>query len=140
VLYPVPSVPDCPRRDVQGGWPAFAAEEAAGGEGSLGFALPGAWTVVETYERDGERYLVARRRGSRPGPRALSPREHQALRVALLGETNKVIAFEMGISASTVGVLIHRARQKLGCRTRAELLARFQELSWESPHGDAPLP
>ena len=42
------------------------------------------------------------------------------------GVTNKVIAYEMGISASTVGVLLHRAARKLDCQTRGELLARFE--------------
>jgi DNA-binding CsgD family transcriptional regulator len=59
--------------------------------------------------------------------RPLSPREREAVSRAMLGESNKVIAYELGVSASTVGVLLHRAARKLGSRTRAELLARFRE-------------
>jgi DNA-binding CsgD family transcriptional regulator len=87
------------------------------------------WTVVDTYERDGKRYVIAQRSEVRlRAPRTLSKRERQALGIAVLGDTNKVIAYEMGISASTVGVLLYRAARKLGSRTRAELLARFREL------------
>jgi len=99
-------------------------------------AVPVGWTVVRAYELDGTQFVVAQRHEAPPqGPRALSARERQALRLALGKDiTNKIIAFEMGISASTVGVLLHRAKYKLGCRTRAELLARFQVLQTE----DAP--
>jgi DNA-binding CsgD family transcriptional regulator len=88
------------------------------------------WTVVDSYEKDGKRYVVAERSERRaPGPGVLSPRERQALAIAVHGDTNKVIAFKMGISASTVGVFLHRAAQKLGSRTRPELLARFRQLA-----------
>lgn len=91
------------------------------------------WTVVDSYERNGKRYVVAERSERRaPGPCVLSPRERQALAIAVYGDTNKVIAFEMGISASTVGVFLHRAAQKLGSRTRPELLARFRQLAVDS--------
>jgi DNA-binding CsgD family transcriptional regulator len=92
------------------------------------------WTLVDTYERDGKRYVVARRNDVRmPLPNALSPRERQALGFAALGDSNKLIAYELGISASTVGVLLHRAAQKLGCHSRAELLQRFRELLAAAP-------
>ena len=88
------------------------------------------WTLVDTYERDGKRYVVARRNDIRsPRPDALSPRERQVLGFALLGDSNKLIAYELGISASTVGVLLYRAAQKLRCQSRAELLQRFRELA-----------
>jgi DNA-binding CsgD family transcriptional regulator len=89
---------------------------------------------VDTYERNGKRYVVARRNDVRlPRPDALSPRERQALGFALLGDSNKLIAYELAISASTVGVLLHRAAQKLGCHSRLELLERFRELLAAAP-------
>ncbi len=92
------------------------------------------WTLVDTYERDGKRYVVARRNDIRfPRPDALSPRERQALSFAVLGDSNKLIAYELGISASTVGVLLYRAAQKLRCSSRAELLQRFRELAAGDP-------
>jgi DNA-binding CsgD family transcriptional regulator len=89
------------------------------------------WTLVATYERDGNRYVVATRNDACP-PRldvSLSPRESQVLGCALFRDSNKLIAYELGISASTVGVLLHRAAQKLGCHNRAELLQRSRELA-----------
>ena len=47
---------------------------------------------------------------------------------AHLGHTDKVIAYELGLSASTVRVLLHRATRKLGASTRREALARFDAL------------
>jgi len=94
------------------------------------------WTLVDTYERDGKRFVVARRNDVRlPRPDALSPRERQVLGFAVLGDSNKLIAYELGISASTVGVLLHRAAQKLGCHSRVELLQRFKELLAAEPAG-----
>jgi DNA-binding CsgD family transcriptional regulator len=99
------------------------------------------WTLVDTYERDGKRFVVARRNDVRmPLPSALSPRERQALGFAALGDSNKLIAYELGISASTVGVLLHRAAQKLGCHTRVELLQRFRELLAAAPPPGPPKP
>ena len=63
----------------------------------------------------------------------LSRREREAVSRAALGETNKVIAFELGVSASTVGVLLHRAARKLGVRTRAELVERFRQMRPSAP-------
>lgn len=45
---------------------------------------------------------------------------------ASLGHSDKVIAYELGLSASTVRVLIHRAIRKLGATTRRDALARFE--------------
>jgi DNA-binding CsgD family transcriptional regulator len=99
------------------------------------------WTLVDTYERDGKRYVVARRNDVRLSlPSALSPRERQALGFAVLGDSNKLIAYELGISASTVGVLLHRAAQKLGCHTRHELLQCFRELLAAAPPPGPPKP
>ena len=96
--------------------------------------VSGEWALVDVYEHNGKRYVVARRNDVRPLlPKPLSPRERQALEFAGRGESNKVIAYEMGICASTVGVLLHRAAQKLGCQTRSELLARFHEFVVTAP-------
>jgi DNA-binding CsgD family transcriptional regulator len=86
------------------------------------------WTLVDTYERDGKQYVVAWRDAARlPRRDALSPRERQVLELALGGDSNKRIAYELGISASTVGVLLHRAAAKLGTHGRGELMQRFRD-------------
>jgi DNA-binding CsgD family transcriptional regulator len=87
------------------------------------------WTLVDAYERDGKQYLVATQNGIRvPKHTALSPRESQALGLSALGHSNKLVAYTLGITASTVGVLLHRAAEKLGTHSRPELLARFRQL------------
>jgi DNA-binding CsgD family transcriptional regulator len=85
------------------------------------------WTVVVAYEHEGKRFVVARSNDVRlRRPAALSRRERQAVGCALLGNSNKVIAYELGISPSTVGVLLHRAARKLGSHTRVDLIQRFR--------------
>jgi len=56
-----------------------------------------------------------------PRTDALGPRERCALGFAVHGDSNKLIAiaYELGMSASTVGVLLHRAARKLRCGTES---------------------
>jgi DNA-binding CsgD family transcriptional regulator len=90
------------------------------------------WSLVDHFDADGHRYVVARRNeAAAPRPRTLTSRERQVVGYAQFGHTNKLIAYELGISASTVGVLLSRAAAKLGTRSRAELLAAFARLARE---------
>ncbi len=84
------------------------------------------WSLVDHFESDGKRWLVARRNDVADVGNAatLSPRELQAVAFAALGHASKLIAYEMGISPETVRVLLHRAARKLGARDRNELIAR----------------
>jgi DNA-binding CsgD family transcriptional regulator len=43
-------------------------------------------------------------------------------------QIDKLIAYELGLAHSTIRVLLARAAQKLGARSRAELLERFRAL------------
>jgi DNA-binding CsgD family transcriptional regulator len=84
------------------------------------------WTLLDHFDTDGKRFVVARRNDAEvPRPQDLSTRERQVLGFAALGHSNKLIAYELGISASTVGVLLSRAAKKLRARSRAELIERF---------------
>jgi DNA-binding CsgD family transcriptional regulator len=86
------------------------------------------WTLVEHFEADGKRYLVARRNDVRlAGVRLLADRERQVVAHAALGHSNKLIAYELGISDSTVRVLLHRAGKKLEADTREALVAKYLE-------------
>jgi DNA-binding NarL/FixJ family response regulator len=97
------------------------------------------WTLVETYERDGKQYAVARRNDVQPQrSEALSPREREALHFASFGVSNKEIAYQMRISASTVGVFLYRAAHKLVCHSRVELLSRFKMQPVASPGPEGP--
>ncbi|MBL9021330.1 MAG: hypothetical protein JNL21_03990 [Myxococcales bacterium] len=81
------------------------------------------WSLVDRFERDGKRFVLAQENVAATDiRRELSGRERQAIAYARMGHTNKLIAYELGISASTVGVLLWRAAKKLGANSREELL------------------
>jgi DNA-binding NarL/FixJ family response regulator len=84
------------------------------------------WTLVDQFDHRGARYLVAKRNDAEmSGFAMLSLRERQAVGYAALGHTNKLIAYELGLSSSTVGVLLWRAASKLGTHSRGELIHCF---------------
>jgi len=55
---------------------------------------------------------------------SLTPRERQVLAVRQQGHSNKSAAHELGLSSSTVRVLLARGLKKLRVRTLAELAER----------------
>jgi DNA-binding NarL/FixJ family response regulator len=84
--------------------------------------VAGRWSLLDRFESDGRRYLVARRNDDEVrDPRGLTTREQQIAARAALGHSNKLIAYELGVSPSTVATFLTRALKKLGCTTRAEL-------------------
>lgn len=85
--------------------------------------VAGRWTLVDTVESDGKRLVVARRNDPQPDPGVLSLRERQVVSYVAGGHSNKLVAYELGISPSTVAALLRRALTKLGVRTRLELIA-----------------
>jgi DNA-binding NarL/FixJ family response regulator len=91
--------------------------------------LPAGWELVAEYELEGARYAVIRSSGD---TNTLTSRERQVLARAALGQTNKVIAFELGVSDSTIRVLMARACARLGVKTRAEAIAVFRESAKET--------
>ena len=81
------------------------------------------WTLVDSFEENGRRYVVARENQAHAeGFTTLTDRERQIVLHAALGFTNKQIAYALGISDTTVRVLMARAANRLGLRTRRELL------------------
>lgn len=97
------------------------------------------WSLLDEFDTDGRRFVVAvnNRASARSARGELSEREHQVMSHAKLGHSNKVIAYELGLSASTVRVLMHRAVKKLGAKSRGEALARFDALAAEPVPRDA---
>jgi len=91
------------------------------------------WSLLDEFDSDGRRFVVAVENAppTRPPRKDLSEREHQVMTQAHLGHADKVIAYELGLSTSTVRVLLHRATRKLGASTRREALARFDALTKE---------
>jgi len=80
------------------------------------------WSLVDHFESGGRRYLVARKNEPESAPLdRLTARERQVVSYASFGHSNKLIAYELGISHATVRVLMARAATKLGVKTRDEL-------------------
>jgi DNA-binding CsgD family transcriptional regulator len=80
--------------------------------------VAGRWSLVEHFERDGRRYYLAHKNDPELAPdRALTARESQVLGYAELGYSNKLIAYSLGLSGSTVATLLAKAKRKLGMAT-----------------------
>jgi len=89
--------------------------------------VDGRWSIIDRFDSDGRRYLVAYRNDcSIPDPRALNAREAQVCRLLTYGHANKHIAYELGLSISTVATHIASARRKLRARSRVELIRILQ--------------
>jgi DNA-binding CsgD family transcriptional regulator len=58
----------------------------------------------------------------------LSEREAQVVGAAAMGHANKTIAYELGISISSVATHLRRAAAKLGTGSRAEIIRAYAEL------------
>lgn len=80
--------------------------------------VSGRWSIVETFDRDGKQYYLAHKNDPELArERALTQRERQVLGYAALGQSNKLIAYSLGLSLSSVATLLARARRKLGADT-----------------------
>lgn len=96
------------------------------------------WTLVDTFERSGARYIVARENQAHvQGLGGLSERERQVVAYAALGQSTKETAYALGISDITVRVLLSRAAAKLGVKTRARLI-EHPDVRALSPGGRGP--
>jgi DNA-binding CsgD family transcriptional regulator len=85
--------------------------------------VSGTWTLVEHFESDGRRYLLAlKNTPETQNPKALTERERQAVHYATLGHSTKETAYALGISNETVAVHLWSAMKKLGVDSRVELL------------------
>jgi DNA-binding CsgD family transcriptional regulator len=76
--------------------------------------VAGRWSLLDRFDSDGRRYVVAHRNEvAVPDARGLTLRERQVLAYAAIGHSNKWIAYALGLSTSTVGGHLTRARAKL---------------------------
>ena len=94
--------------------PELAAEAVRG-------ILAGEWKILDHFEGSQRRFLVAQR--CRAGDaRALSARERQVLALAVRGHSNKFVAFELGLTSSTVATHLRRSMAKLHVESREALI------------------
>jgi len=87
------------------------------------------WTLAKEFVHEGYSYRVLRRPATpQEGDLQLTTREEEALVHASNGFSNKRIAQCLGVSPSTVGVLLFRAAAKLGVKSRRELLSAYARM------------
>jgi DNA-binding NarL/FixJ family response regulator len=91
--------------------------------------VAGRFSLVDTFERDGKRYLIARPSAPASAPTsALSVRETQVAVFAAMGHALKRIAYELGVSQSSVATYLRRALVKLRLPDRSALTRRLAGL------------
>ena len=85
------------------------------------------WSLVDQFQANGDVYIVARSNAlDASATSRLSWRERQVVACLAMGQTNKEAAYELGLSHSTVRVLVARACAKLGSTTREHLVATYR--------------
>jgi len=85
--------------------------------------VEGRWTLVERFDSDGRRVLIARRND--PTTRAdlaLTERERKVVALIAAGHPLKLAAYELGLGTSTVCETLQRAMTKMGVSSRAALV------------------
>lgn len=105
--------------------------------------LSGRWSLVDRFDTDGRRYVVAYR--NPPGvldPRRLTPREEGVATLAAIGHSNKEIAARLGVAQSTIATLLASALAKLGLPSRTLLPVFWRDLqgrAWAISDAEAAL-
>jgi DNA-binding CsgD family transcriptional regulator len=90
--------------------------------------VSGRWSLVDHFDTDGKRFLLAVKNTSQIDPRAnLSPRERRVCALVAMGHRDKEIAYTLGLTLGSVTAALHRARQKLAVSSRAELAAAWRK-------------
>jgi DNA-binding NarL/FixJ family response regulator len=88
--------------------------------------VAGRWSLIEHFDSDGKRFLVARRNDpDAPGPNALLRRERQVLAYRARGLSMKLIAYELGLSVGCVSRNLASGMAKLKLSCHAELVRLF---------------
>lgn len=97
--------------------------------------VSGRWSLVDLFDSDGRRFLVARRNDPDvPDMGPLSRRQTQIACYTALGHPLKYIAYELGLPVSTVGRDLGATVHKLGLRSSAELAGLLAPFA--APHDD----
>lgn len=100
--------------------------------------VDGQFSLVDHFDTDGKRYILLKRNAPETlKHRALSFRERQVLTAAAQGLSNKLIAYELGLTDSTVSTLLQRAFQKLNISSRLQLIELAHQLL-HNQDGDHP--
>ena len=88
----------------------------------------GRWSMVDWFDSDGRRFVLALPNSPQVNdPRGLTERESQVVAYAVLGQTNKMIGYRLGLSKSRVSMLLRSAMRKLGVQTRSQLVIKMRD-------------
>ncbi|TFH32557.1 MAG: LuxR family transcriptional regulator [Myxococcales bacterium] len=88
----------------------------------------GRWSMVDWFDTDGRRFVLALPNAPHvTDPRGLTERESQVVAYAVLGQTNKMIAYRLGLSGSRVSMLLRSAMRKLNVQTRSQLVLKMRD-------------
>ena len=84
--------------------------------------IAGRWSLVDHFDTDGKRFLLAMKNTATVDKRGvLTPRERRVCALVARGHGDKEVAYMLGISQPSVSASLHRARAKLGVKSRADL-------------------
>jgi DNA-binding CsgD family transcriptional regulator len=87
----------------------------------------GRWSMVDWFDSDGRRFVLAVPNSPHvTDPRGLNERESQVVTYAMFGDTNKMIAYRLGLSRSRVSFLLRSAMRKLRVETRTQLMQKMR--------------
>lgn len=87
--------------------------------------VDGRWTLTDQFEHDGKRFVVARvNQPARQLIGKLTQRESQVVAMASVGHSNKLIAYELGVSEGTIAALLARAQRRLRAHSIPDLLMK----------------
>ena len=85
--------------------------------------VSGRWSLIDQFESDGRRYVVARENDPEaPFPPNLTQRERQVLIYRMMGHPSKLIAYELGLSQSTISMALSAALAKLGVASVTDVM------------------
>lgn len=86
--------------------------------------VDGRWSLLDRFESDGRRYVVAvRNEPPFRDPRGLTPRQRHVAHLVSMGHSNKEVAYALGLSASAVSTHVSAVLRRLGLRRREQLVA-----------------
>jgi DNA-binding CsgD family transcriptional regulator len=84
------------------------------------------YTLVDRFEAGGRRYIVAFDNRPDPSLDLLTDREREVLAAVADNQSSKHVAYALGLSDSTVRVLLARSAKRLGLGSREALVAFYR--------------
>lgn len=94
-----------------------------------GALVAGKWSLVDAFDADDRRFIVALPNADEARlPMRLSPRQSQIVQLLIQGHSQTFIAYELGLSQSTVAYHIARVRQLYRVENDAMLVDRIRRM------------